>query len=171
MNEGKILIFAHEDYEDKELWYPHLRLQEAGYDIDVAGPEAGKVYYGKHGLEVEADLSFDQVNVDDYVGLVIPGGWAPDKLRQDADVLQIVKDADRKGLMIASICHGGQVLVSADIVDGRKVTSYRAVKDDLEFAGANWVDEAVVVDGNLVSSRVPDDLPQFLPAMLEVLEG
>lgn len=171
MAKGKVLIFVEKDYEDKELWYPHLRLQEEGFEVEIASKEAGKVYFGKHGLEVASDLTFSEVEIGGYLGIIIPGGWAPDKLRQYPEVITLVQEADKKDLMIGAICHGGQVLVSAKIVDGRRLTSYRAVKDDLEFAGAVWVDEPVVKDKNLVTSRVPNDLPQFMPVVIETLSS
>ncbi len=107
MSKKKVLIFVEEDYENKELWYPYLRLQEAGFGVDVAGKEAGKIYQGKHGLDVESDVTFNQVDIDNFRGLIIPGGWAPDKLRQYPEVIKLIQEANEKGLVIGSICHGG----------------------------------------------------------------
>ncbi len=160
------LIFVEEIYEDLELWYPKLRLEEAGFKTIIAAPEAGKVYKGKHGYPCKADVSFDQVKADSFTALIIPGGYAPDKLRRSAKALEIVRAMDRTQKPIAFICHGGWVPISAKILKGKKVTGFSAIKDDLENAGAFFFDEAAVVDGHLISSRTPSDLPFFCKAIL-----
>ncbi|MGE3954371.1 MAG: type 1 glutamine amidotransferase domain-containing protein [Parachlamydiales bacterium] len=165
----KILCFVDEVYEDLELWYPKIRLEEAGFAVVVAGPEKGHLYKGKHGYPCHSDAAIREMKSADFVALVIPGGFAPDKLRRDPKVLELTAAFDREGKPIASICHGGWIPISAKIVKGRRVTSTRAIKDDLENAGATWVDEAVVVDRNLVTSRTPKDLADFLKALLQKL--
>lgn len=166
----KILVFVEEIYEDLELWYPKIRLQEAGFEVLTAGPVAKETYTGKHGYPCKADLSFKEVDSRSFAGLVIPGGYAPDRMRRSAEVLKIVREMHEQGKMIAFICHGGWVCISAKILKGKKVTSFSAIKDDIENAGALWSDAPVVVDGNLVSSRTPADLPHFAKAMLDLLK-
>lgn len=165
-----ILMLVHQVYEDLELWYPKIRLEEAGFQVPVAGEEAGQTYAGKHGYPCKATLSFDQMNADAYAGLIIPGGFAPDKLRRIPRVLSLVQTMHEQKKMIAFICHAGWVPVSAKILRGRKVTGTVAIKDDLENAGAIWHDDPVVVDHHLISSRTPADLPQFCKAMLSYLK-
>jgi len=164
-----ILIFVHEIYEDLELWYPKIRLEEAGFKTVVAGPEAGKIFAGKHGYPCKSDISFDQMQASAFAGLVIPGGFAPDKLRRSAKVLETVREMDAAKKPIAFICHAGWVPISAKILKGRHVTGVSAIKDDLENAGAKFSDQSVVVDGNLISSRTPSDLPDFCKALLKNL--
>lgn len=165
----KIVVFVEEAYEDLELWYPKIRLEEAGFHIVVAGPAAGIMYKGKHGYPCKADISFKEAASTQWQGVVIPGGFAPDRLRRAPDVLHVVKDLFSKGKTVAFICHGGWVPISAKILKDKTVTGTIAIKDDLENAGAVWKDEAVVVDGNLISSRTPADLPQFAKAIIKHL--
>lgn len=164
-----ILVFVHDIYEDLELWYPKIRLEEAGFKTVVAGPEAGKVHNGKHGYPCKTDLSFDSVQASSFAGLVIPGGYAPDKIRRYPKALEIVKQMNEAKKMIAFICHAEWVPISAKILKGKNVTGFSAIKDDLENAGAHFSDKAVVVDGHLITSRTPDDLPVFCKAMLQFL--
>lgn len=164
-----ILIFIHEIYEDLELWYPKIRLEEAGFKTIVAGPEAGKIFTGKNGYPCKSDISFDQMKVASYAGLVIPGGYAPDKLRRFPKVLDAVRAMNEAKKPIAFICHAGWVPISAKILKGRKVTGVSAIRDDLENAGAHYSDSSVVVDQNLISSRTPSDLPDFCKALLQAL--
>jgi protease I len=165
----RILMFVEDTYEDLELWYPKLRLREEGAVVIVAGPEMGKSYTSKHGYPCTADASFDQVQAGEFHGLVIPGGFAPDKLRRIPRVLELTREIHGAGHLIAHICHGGWIPISARIVQGFRCTSTPAIKDDLTNAGAQWVDEPVVIDRNMVSSRRPDDLPAFCRAILHVL--
>ncbi len=165
----KIVIFVEEIYEDLELWYPKIRLEEAGHLVPVAGPVAGHVYKGKHGYPCKADLSFKEVNASLLAGVVIPGGFAPDRLRHSPEVLNIVREVYASGKMVAFICHGGWVAISAKILKGKRATGTIAIKDDLENAGALWIDQAVVIDERLISSRTPADLPQFAKAILATL--
>lgn len=166
-----ILILVEEGYEELELWVPYYRFLEAGLSIEVVGKEKGKTYSGKHGIAVSAGDSFVEANLDGVKALVIPGGLAPDRLRLHKDALDLVRNANKKGIVIAAICHAGSVLVSAGVVTGRRLTSYRSIRDDLVAAGAKWVDEPVVVDRNLITSRTPNDLPHFLPAILSAFKG
>lgn len=165
----KFLAIVDEIYEDLELWYPKIRLEEEGYQVVVAGQVAGQVYKGKHGYPCKADVSFKEISSSQFAGIVIPGGFAPDKLRRYPEVVKIVRELNDAGKVIAFICHAGWVPISAKILKGKKVTSTIAIKDDMENAGAHWRDEAVVVDGNLVSSRTPADLAPFVRAIIEKL--
>jgi len=167
--QNAVLAFVGDIYEDLELWYPKLRLEEAGYAVRLAAHEL-KTYAGKHGYPAAADLLLDDARSADFAGLLIPGGFMPDKLRRDAKVLSLTREFFEQGKLVAFICHGGWIPISAKILKGRKVTGSRGIKDDLENAGALWVDEPVVVDGNLVSSRTPLDLPHFAKAMVQFLE-
>jgi deglycase len=164
-----ILLFVHDVYEDLELWYPKIRLEEAGFKTVVAGPEKHATYLGKHGYPCKADISYDAVTPSEFSGLVIPGGYAPDKIRRIPRALEIVRELDRAKKMIAFICHAGWVPISAKVVKGRRLTAFLAIRDDLENAGAIYEDKAVVIDGNFVTSRTPADLPAFAKGMLEVL--
>ena len=169
MQMKRILIFVGDFYEDLELQYPKYRLMEEGHEVLVAGKERAQSYKGKYGYPCQADLSFEEAAGTDFDALVIPGGFAPDKWRMDPKVLTITKEMDRAKKPIAFICHGGWVPISAGILSGIKCTSYVAIKDDMVNAGANWTDEAVVVDGHLISSRSPKDLPHFCRALLKQL--
>lgn len=162
----KVLIVVDHIYEDLELWYPKIRLEEEGHQVVVAGPKRGEVYKGKHGYPCKADLSFDQIQAGDFAGIVIPGGFAPDKLRQNPHVLEVTHALNETKKVVAFICHGGWVPISAKILKGRRATSYVGIKDDMENAGAIWSDEPCVVDNNLISSRKPVDLPQFAKALI-----
>jgi len=167
----KILCFVDEIYEDLELWYPKLRLIEAGAIVVVAGPEANVVYQGKHGYPCRSDAAIGQVAAADFQGLLVPGGFMPDKLRRDPRVLQLVRDFAESGKLVAAICHGGWIPISARVYRGVRVTGSPGIKDDLINAGALWEDSPVVVDRQFVSSRKPDDLPDFCRGMLSVLGG
>jgi len=164
-----LLAFFDEVYEDLELWYPKLRLEEAGYATRMAAPSKDLVH-GKHGDPARPDLLISEAQVDDFEGLLIPGGFMPDKLRRDSRVLELTRGFHDAGKLVAFICHGGWIPISAKILRGRRVTGSRGIKDDLENAGAVWVDAPVVVDGNLVSSRTPLDLAPFARAMVDFLE-
>lgn len=167
----KVLIFLADIYEDLELQYPRYRLKEAGFDVTIAAENKDVMYKGKHGYPCTADITFDEVNVGDYAGLVIPGGYAPDKLRKIPKVLEITKAFNEQKKMIAFICHAGWVPISAKVIKGVKCTSTKTIKDDMENAGAIWVDEAVVVDNHFITSRTPEDLTQFCPAIIKFLKG
>jgi len=165
-----LLIYVDELYEDLELWYPKLRLMEAGASVTVAGPQGGAIYRGKNGYPCPADLAIAEVDVSRFTGLVIPGGFAPDKLRRDPRVLDQTRAFDEGGKLVAFICHAGWVPISARILKGVRATSVNAIRDDMENAGAIWVDEPCVVDRHFVSARRPPDLPAFLRGILSFLE-
>jgi protease I len=167
----RVLFFVADVYEDLELWYPKLRLIEAGAQVVVAGPEADAAYAGKHGYPCQADAAIADMHADDFDGLVVPGGFMPDKLRRDAHVLQLVRDFNAQEKLVAAICHGGWIPISAGVYRGIRVTGSAGIKDDLTNAGALWEDKPVVVDRHFVSSRKPDDLPDFCRAIIEVLVG
>lgn len=162
-------MFVDNVYEDLELWYPKLRLMEEGATVVVAGPEANKIYDGKNGYPCKSDVSYNNIEEKDFDGLVIPGGFAPDKLRRDPKVLQLTKQFNDSGKLVAHICHGGWITISAKIMKGYNCTSTPGIKDDIENAGATWIDEAVVIDRNMISSRRPDDLPAFCSAIIDFL--
>jgi protease I len=165
-----LLAFVEDIYEDLELWYPKLRLEEAGYATKLAAPEL-RTYHGKHGYPATADLLIRDVSSADYTGLLVPGGFMPDKLRRDAKVLSLTREFFEAGKLVAFICHGGWIPISAKILKGRRAAGSRGIKDDLENAGAIWTDAPVVVDGNLISSRTPQDLAPFAKAMADFLGG
>ena len=162
-------MFVGDIYEDLELWYPRLRLIEAGAEVVVAGPVAGETYAGKHGYPCVSDAAIGDMSADDFDGLVVPGGFMPDKLRRDPAVLEIVRGFAVAEKLVAAVCHGGWIPISAGVYDGVRVTGSPGIKDDLVNAGAIWEDAAVVVDRHFVSSRKPDDLPDFCRGILEVL--
>lgn len=163
-----LLTFVDDIYEDLELWYPKLRCEEAGYAMRLAAPEI-KTYQGKHGYPAKSDLLLKDANSQEFCGLLVPGGFMPDKLRRDAKVLSLTREFFQQGKLVAFICHGGWIPISAKILKGKRVTGSLGIKDDLENAGGIWVNEPVVVDGNLISSRTPFDLAPFGKAMVDFL--
>ena len=166
---GKIvLFFAGPLYEDLELWYPKIRLEEEGVRTVVAGT-GEKTYQGKRGYPLTVDTSVDAVSAAEFDGLVIPGGYAPDIMRRSKKLLQLTREIYEAGKPVAFICHAGWVPISAGIVRGKRGTSVGAIKDDLVNAGMLWEDSPVVVDGNLISSRTPADLPQCMRALIQAL--
>jgi len=166
----KIAILATHGYEDLELHYPRLRLIEAGYKVELIS-EQKTLIKGKNGYPIMADKGINQANPGDYDGLIVPGGTKnPDYLRRSQKILNFVKEIDDKGKLVAAICHAGWVLISAKVIKGRRATSYFAIKDDMINAGAQFEDSEVVVDGNLITSRKPDDLPAFMKVVLNFLE-
>jgi protease I len=162
-------MFTGDIYEDLELWYPKLRLIEAGAEVVVAGPERGISYAGKNGYPCVSDAAIRDVRAVDFDGLVVPGGFMPDKLRRDPLVLQLTRDFAETGKLVAAICHGGWIPISARVYRGVRVTGSPGIKDDLINAGALWEDAPVVVDRHFVSSRKPDDLPEFCRGILGVM--
>jgi protease I len=165
----RFLMFVEDIYEDLELWYPKLRLIEAGAEVVVAGPKAGQKYAGKNGYPCVSDAAIAEMRAADFDGVVVPGGFMPDKLRRDGKVLQLVRDIAGAGKLVAAICHGGWIPISAGVYRGVRVTGSLGIKDDLVNAGAVWEDAAVVVDRHFVSSRKPDDLPDFCRGILQVM--
>ncbi len=158
-------------YQDLEVWYPLLRLKEEGAEVVTVGSGSAKTYTSKHGYPVEADKSAAEVRAADFDAVIIPGGYAPDIMRRYPEMVRLVREAFEQGKVVASICHGGWMLASADILRGKTVTSFFAIKDDLVHAGANFVDVEVAVDGNLITSRKPEDLPAFCRAIIAALEA
>jgi protease I len=166
----KIALLVGKDFEDMEVMYPYYRLIEAGFQVDVIGEDkAGTTYLGKHSYPIVSTLDIVDAQAKDYVGLVAPGGWSPDRLRRNLKVLKLVADVDAQGGVMASICHGPWILISANVVKGKKMTATPAIKDDLVNAGAIWADAEVIVDGRMVTSRRPADLPAFMRETLKLL--
>ncbi|MFB6258743.1 MAG: type 1 glutamine amidotransferase domain-containing protein [Flavobacteriales bacterium] len=169
LKERNVICLVENDFEDLELYYPILRLQEEGANVEVVGPQQHNSYKGKNGLSVRADQGYAQIDPDDYDALFIPGGWAPDKLRRSEHVLSIVRRMEESQRPIGQICHAGWVLASAGIAQGKRLTSTPGIKDDMINAGADWVDESSVVDGHLVSARRPYDLPDMMPDFIQLV--
>ncbi len=164
-----ILMFLDNEYEDLELWYPKYRLQEAGATVVFAAPKAHQRYVGKYGYPAVSDEAIENINGQNFHGLVCAGGFAPDKLRRDDRVKALVQHFHQRRQLIAAVCHGGWIPISAGVYKGARVTGSPGIKDDLINAGAQWEDAPVVVDRHFVSSRKPDDLPAFCRGILEVL--
>ncbi len=165
------VVLAENLYNEFELWYPVYRLRGTGMKVEIVGTGSASTYTSKHGLPVQVDASADQINPKDVDVVVIPGGYAPDMLRRYPAVLKLVREAFNAGKVVAAICHAGWVLASAGVARGRTVTSVAAIKDDMINAGAKWVDQEVVIDGNLITSRKPDDLPAFADAIIAAAGG
>lgn len=166
----RIAVLVDNAYQEMEVWYPCYRFIEAGAEVHLVGPKAGEIYPSKLGYPAKADKSYDEVNASDYDGVVVPGGYAPDFMRRHKAPARFVADLNAQGKLVASICHGGWLLCSAHgMLKGRRTTSFFAIQDDMVNAGADWVDEEVVVDANLVTSRKPEDLPAFCRESIRVL--
>lgn len=166
----KIAVLVEQQYQDLEVWYPYLRLREAGAETVFVGSGTAKKYVGKYGYTADVDYDITEIKSKDYDAVVIPGGWAPDFLRRHQPVLDFVRDLFNSGKIVACICHGGWVLASAGVLKGRTVTGFSAIKDDLINAGAKYVDKEVVVDANLITSRQPSDLPAFCKEIIKALK-
>lgn len=166
----KVLMMVGEGVEDTEFLYPYYRFQEENYKVDVVGSKAKETYIGKHGVPFRSNLSPEEVNIDEYDAVIIPGGRALDRMRINKGLVKLVKEAYERGKVIAAICHGPQMLIEADIVQGKKATCWKSVATDLKNAGATFVDAPVVVDGNIVTSRFPADLPKFCKETIELLK-
>jgi protease I len=162
-------ILAENNYQELELWYPLLRLREEGAEVKVVGTGSAETYTSKYGYPVTVDATADEVNPADLDAIIVPGGYAPDYLRRYSAVLNLVWEVFSRNKVVAAICHGGWVLASAGILKGRKATCVSAIKDDLINAGATYLDQEVVQDGNLITSRGPDDLPAFCRAIIGAL--
>jgi len=167
----KVAVLAEDYYENLELWYPVMRLREAGAHVTIVGPKAGETYKSKEGYPARADVSMDDVKASEFDAVIVPGGYAPDKMRRYPAMLRLVKDTFDQGKIVASICHAAWVPISAGILRGRTMTCVSAVRDDVINAGANYVDKEVVVDGNLISSRTPSDLPAFCREIIKALSA
>lgn len=165
----KIIQLVENEFEDLELWYPVLYLRGEGAEVHLAAAEAGKTYMGKYGVPAVSDIAFRDVDPGDYDAVLVPGGWAPDKLRRYPEVIVIVQAMDKDEKPIGQICHAGWVLISAKVLQGKHVTSTPGIKDDMENAGSIWHDEAVITDGHLISSRRPPDIPFYMKAFADAL--
>ncbi|MGQ9477092.1 MAG: type 1 glutamine amidotransferase domain-containing protein [Candidatus Bipolaricaulia bacterium] len=164
----RIALLVADLYQELELWYPYYRLLEEGAEVVLIGPEAG-TYKSKLGYPVEAKLAAKDVKAEDFDAIIIPGGYAPDLMRRSQEMVRLVREAHAQGKVVAAICHGGWLLASAEIVGGKRVTSFSSIKDDLVHAGAEWLDREVVRDGNLITSRFPADLPAFCRELISAL--
>ncbi len=167
----KIAVLVDNMYQEMEVWYPYFRFQEAGAEMVMVGAKAGEKYTSKMGYPATSDISYEQARASDFDGVVIPGGFAPDLIRRHSKANQFVHDMNAAGKLVAAICHGLWVPCSAEILKGRRATCFFAIKDDVIHAGARYEDAEVVVDGNLVTSRKPEDLPAFCRASIQVLVG
>ena len=164
-----VAVLVDNMYQEMEVWYPIYRLQEAGATVYTVGAEAGRTYTSKLGYPVKCDKAYGEVRASDFEGVIVPGGYAPDYIRRYPAATQFVHDMDAAGKLVASICHGPWVLCSSSMLKGRRATCFFAIKDDVINAGAQFEDAEVVVDGNLVTSRKPEDLPAFCRASISVL--
>lgn len=164
----RIAILAENLYEDLELWYPALRLREAGAEVTIVGSGAD-TYTSKHGYPVQADVQAEDVRAADFDAVLIPGGYAPDHMRRHAAMIDLVQEAYKQEKVVAAICHAAWVLVSADVVRGKRITCFASVKDDVINAGGRYEDREVVRDGTLITSRMPQDLPAFCSTIIEAL--
>ena len=169
LTEKRVVVLVEDQYEDMEAWYPILRLREEGATVVVVGPERDHIYLSKHGYPLKSDFAAGEVDIRNFDALVIPGGYAPDLMRRHPEMVQLVARAYDMDKIVAAICHAGWMLTSAEILDGKKVTGFFSIKDDLVHAGAKFVDREVVIDGNLITSRNPNDLPAFMRAIIERL--
>ena len=171
MLEGKrIAILAEEGFEDSEVIEPMRAMKDAGARVVVVGSGSQESYRGKRGkATIKADVTADKVSAEDFDAIIIPGGYASERMRLHQSMVDLIRKAHDLGKVVAAICHGPQLLISADIVRGRRVTSWPSVAVDLKNAGADWTDEPLVQDGNLITSRKPADLPRFNKAILEAL--
>ncbi|MDW5561991.1 MAG: type 1 glutamine amidotransferase domain-containing protein [Methanomassiliicoccus sp.] len=165
----RVAIFTEDMYEDVEFWYPYYRLKEAGHHPVVIGSGRKEGFEGKHGVPNKADMSIKDARSADFDAVVVPGGYAPDKMRLHPEFAQLVRLVHDEGKLVASLCHGPWILASAGILNGRKVTCWPSLKDDMMNAGARYQDQAVVVDGNIITSRMPDDLPVFMAEVVRFL--
>lgn len=162
-------VLVEKIYEDLELWYPVLRLREAGCDVKIVGSKAGETYSSKHGYPAKSDVSAYDVSIDDFDAVIIPGGYSPDHMRRHKPMVDLVTQAVRQDKVVAAICHGPWMLCSTKSIQGRKITGFFAIRDDVENAGGIWEDAAMVRDKNIITSRTPDDLPQFMQGILAAL--
>ena len=167
----RIAILVDQAYQEMEVWYPYYRFQEAGAEVVMVGAQAGATYPSKTGYPVVAGQTYDQVSAADFDGVVVPGGYAADHIRRYPKAIQLIREMNAQDKLVASICHGLWALCSAGMLKGRRATCFFAIKDDVVNAGAQYEDSEVVVDGNLVTSRKPDDLPAFCRACIQALRA
>ena len=169
LNGKRVAILAENMYQEMELWVPYYRLKEEGAEVKVVGAGGAKSYNSKHGYPVNVDVQADAVSAVEFDAVVIPGGYAPDMMRRHEAMVRLVREAAQQGRVVAAICHAGWMLASAEVIKGKKVTSFFSIKDDMVHAGGQWVDQEVVVDGTLITSRKPDDLPAFCREIVRAL--
>lgn len=167
IQDARVAVLLEHQYQELELWYPVLRLREAGARVSVVGPATGEVYASKLGYPATADVAVGEVSAEDFDVVIVPGGFSPEYLRRNRPFVDLVRKADESGATVAAICHAGWMLATAGIAAGRRVTSNASMRDDVINAGGKWVDEGVVVDGNLITAQLPNDLPGFLKAIIE----
>jgi protease I len=167
----RIAVLVADMFEDVELWYPYYRLLEAGHDVDLVGCESGEVHKGKKGTEATTTVAAAGVEPADYDAVIVPGGFSPDYMRRCQPMVDLLREIGEAGKPVAAICHGPWMLASAGLTQGKKVTSYPSIRTDLANAGGEWVDEEVVHDGNVITSRRPDDLPAFMREVVAALGG
>lgn len=165
----RVAVLVEQQYQEMEVWYPVYRLREAGCEVVLVGPEAGKTYASKLGYPAKSDAAAADLSADKFHGVVIPGGFSPDYIRRSESMLKLVRDLFAQGKPVAAICHGPWVLCSTPALKGKTATCFHSIKDDIVNAGATYVDREVVVDGNVITSRKPDDLPAFMLALMELL--
>ena len=165
----RVAVLVEQQYQELEVWYPVYRLREAGCEVVMVGPEAGKTYASKLGYPAKADVAATDVNASQFHAIVIPGGFAPDYIRRSEAMLKLVRDMFAVSKPVAAICHGPWVLCSTPALKGKTATGFSSIKDDMVNAGATFVDKEVVVDGNVITSRKPDDLPAFTVALMEMM--
>lgn len=165
----RIIMLAEEGFDDLELWYPVLRLREEGCEVLIVGSGSSSSYKGKYGITVEVDKNPDEISSKEFDGIMVPGGWAPDKLRRYDNVKRLVRDFSVEGKLLAAICHGGWVFISSGVLKGYRMTCVNAIIDDIKNAGAEYVDKEVVLDRNLITSRTPKDLPAYMRTIVEYL--
>ena len=170
LKEKRVAILVEQKYEDLELWYPAIRLQEAGAEVVLVGPAEGETYLSKHGYPAKADRSIADVKAESFDGVVVPGGFSPDYMRRDPAFREFVREAVDENRPVAAICHGPWMLCSAKVLHGRRATSFYSIREDMENAGAEWVDEEVVVDGPVITARTPKDLVPWTKALIAALE-
>lgn len=170
LSSKRVAVLVEQQYQEMEVWYPVYRLREAGCKVTLVGPEAGQTYPSKLGYPAKSDKAAKEVTAADFDAIVIPGGFAPDFLRRSEAVLKLVSDMAEQGKVVAAICHGPWVLCSTQALKGRKATCFFAIKDDVSNAGAKYTDAEVVRDGNLITSRKPDDLPAFLQSIIAAIK-
>jgi len=165
----RVAILAENLYQEMELWVPYYRLKEEGAEVKVVGAGGAKSFVSKHGYPVSVDVQAEAVSAVEFDAVVVPGGYAPDMMRRHEAMVRLVREAAQHGKVVAAICHAGWMLASAGVIKGRKVTSFFSIKDDMVNAGGKWVDQEVVVDGTLITSRKPDDLPAFCREIVKAL--
>jgi len=167
----KIAIMLEQQYQELEVWYPLYRLREEGAEVLCVAPQADQEYPSKLGYPCRSDRAARQVKGEDFDAVVVPGGWSPDYMRRDESMVRFIRQCAEAGILLAAICHGGWMLCCTGVLKGRRVTSFIAIKHDMINAGAKWVDEECVVDGNVITARKPDDLPAFCKAIIDAMSG